>query len=85
MTTRHCIKKQEYKESKNLIYINQIENNIHQRQELSATICTRSTYIKGKEPARLTIKGLTCNGLATKSEFGLKTNETLSPQGVFVT
>lgn len=40
---------------------------------------------KGTEPARLTIKGLTCNGLAIKSEFGLKTKMTLSPHGVLVT
>ena len=34
---------------------------------------------------KLTIKGLTCNGFATKSELGLKTNDTLSPHGVLVT
>ena len=32
-----------------------------------------------------TMKGLTCNVFATKSEFGSKTNDTLSPQGLFVT
>uniref|UniRef100_A0A2P2ITE2 Uncharacterized protein n=1 Tax=Rhizophora mucronata TaxID=61149 RepID=A0A2P2ITE2_RHIMU len=31
------------------------------------------------------MNGLTCNGFATKSESGLKTNVTLSPHGVFVT
>lgn len=32
-----------------------------------------------------TIKGLTCNGFATRSELGSKTNVTLSPHGVLVT
>lgn len=34
---------------------------------------------------RHTIKGLTCKDFATKSESGLKTNDALSPHGVFVT
>lgn len=38
-----------------------------------------------KKQERPTMKGLTCNGFATKSDFGLKTNNTLSPHGVFVT
>lgn len=33
----------------------------------------------------LTMKGLTCKGLATRSDLGSKTNDTLSPHGVFVT
>lgn len=32
-----------------------------------------------------TMNGLTWRGFATKSEFGLKTNKTLSPHGVLVT
>lgn len=72
-TTQETIRKQERHGRIRL------QNTYH----LCIVVNTRSKH--NTSAKKHTINGLTCNGLATKSEFGLKTNVTLSAHGVFVT